>query len=132
MLRDLARSTTEQTTIPDVRAERCVHSVTEQAGCRACVDACPTGAWIIDDEMLGIDPDRCDGCDLCVAACPEAAILQRFRPAVRNTIHGTVALACCQHSQVAGEDVPRMPCLHAIGVSDLLRLARDQVRYLVI
>jgi len=131
MLRELARSANTQITIPDVRAERCVHTIIEQSRCRACVNACPTGAWIIDDEMLGIDPKRCDACDLCVAACTEAAIVQRFRPEVCNTPHGNVALACCAHAQVEEAEVPRMPCLHAIGISDLFRLARDQVLYLV-
>lgn len=131
MLRELARSAEMPASIPDVRNDRCVHTIIEQASCRACVNACPTGAWVIDDEMLGIDPDRCDACDLCVAACPETAIVQRFRPEVRKTPHGKVALACCERAQIGGVEAPRMPCLHAIGISDLFRLARDQVRYLV-
>jgi len=131
MLRELAHTSRAETNTPDVRAERCVHSLIEQANCRACVDACPTGAWVINDEMLGIDPERCDACDLCVAACPEAAIVQRFRPEVRKTPHGNVAFACCEHAQIAGADVPRMPCLHAIGIADLLRLAHDQAKFII-
>lgn len=131
MLQELARAAEAETTIPDVRAERCVHSIIEQSGCRACVDACPMGAWIINDEMLGIDSERCDACDLCVAACPEAAIVQRFRLQVRTTPHGSAAFACCEHAGVEEAEVPRMPCLHAVGLSDLFRLARDQVGYLI-
>jgi ferredoxin len=131
MIPRFAGSTGHPPNVPDVRAERCVHSVTEQASCCACVDACPTGAWVIDDEMLGIDANLCDGCDLCVPACPEDAIVQRFRPAIRRTPRGSVALACCEQTRIDGAGIPRMPCLHAIGLSDLLRLVRDEVRYLV-
>jgi ferredoxin len=129
MLPGIGRSAQASASIPDVRAERCVHTLIERATCRSCVDACPNGAWVIDDEMLGIDPARCDGCDLCVPACPESAIVQRFRPQVRRTPQGNLAFACCERASVPGDGVPRMPCL--IGTADLIEMARDQVRFLV-
>jgi len=131
MLRDLLPSTDSDLTIPDVLGGRCVHSLIEVASCRACVEACPQGAWVIDEEMLGIDANRCDGCDLCVPACPEEAIVPRFRAAVRDTPRGKIAMACCEQAPVSGERLPRMPCLHAISVPTLLGLARDDVRYLI-
>jgi ferredoxin len=131
MLRELGLLADTQPTIPEVRAERCVHSLLEQASCRGCVDACPRDAWIINDEMLGIDAERCDGCELCAAACPEAAIVQRFRPVVRRTRLGIFALACCEHAPLQGQALPRMPCLHGIGLSNLLGLAREQVQHLI-
>ncbi len=132
MRQALARIALEEgAIIPDVRGDRCVHAIIEQARCRACVTACPTGAWVIDDARLGIDPSRCDGCDLCVPACPEAAIVQRFRPATRKTAQGHIAFAACGLSGLGGDGLPIMPCLHAIGITDLLRLARDQIRCLV-
>jgi ferredoxin len=132
MRQALARIALEEgAIIPDVRGDRCVHAIIEQARCRACVTACPTGAWVIDDARLGIDPSRCDGCDLCVPACPEAAIVQRFRPATRKTAQGHIAFAACGLSGLGGDGLPIMPCLHAIGITDLLRLARDQICCLV-
>jgi ferredoxin len=74
---DLVRDAAAAAHLPEVIGERCVHSLIERATCRRCVDACPTGAWLIDEERLGIDPARCDGCGLCAPACPQAAIVAR-------------------------------------------------------
>jgi Ni,Fe-hydrogenase III small subunit/NAD-dependent dihydropyrimidine dehydrogenase PreA subunit len=43
-------------------------------GCRACIEACPTGA--LDADALGpkLDLGRCLFCTDCVEACPEGAI----------------------------------------------------------
>ena len=71
-------------TIPEVIAERCVHSHCEVASCTRCVDACPHEAWLLDDASLKIDTARCDGCGLCVAACTESALVGRT-PAVEVT-----------------------------------------------
>ena len=62
-------------TIPEVIAERCVHSLCEVASCARCVEACPREAWSLDDACLKIDTARCDGCGLCVAACTESALV---------------------------------------------------------
>jgi Ni,Fe-hydrogenase III small subunit/NAD-dependent dihydropyrimidine dehydrogenase PreA subunit len=43
-------------------------------GCRACVDACPTGAVVAADRALTLDLGRCLFCTACVDACPEGAI----------------------------------------------------------
>ncbi|WP_284189035.1 4Fe-4S binding protein, partial [Zoogloea oryzae] len=53
---------------------RCVHRLAAVARCRACVDACPTGAWTMQPDGLDFDPARCDGCGLCVPACPPGAL----------------------------------------------------------
>lgn len=117
--------------LPRLHAERCVHSRIAQAHCHACVAACPTGAWVIDRERLGIDPGRCDGCDLCVPVCPEAALASRFRPAVRQTRHGALAFAACHYTELVGQDLPLGVCLNALGVLDLLRLVRDGIGQLL-
>jgi Ni,Fe-hydrogenase III small subunit/NAD-dependent dihydropyrimidine dehydrogenase PreA subunit len=43
-------------------------------GCRACVDACPTGAIFAETRGLAIDLGRCLFCTDCEAACPAGAL----------------------------------------------------------
>jgi Ni,Fe-hydrogenase III small subunit/NAD-dependent dihydropyrimidine dehydrogenase PreA subunit len=52
---------------PQLDASRCPD------GCRACADACPTGAVIAGDD-LRMDLGRCLFCAECQEACPEGAI----------------------------------------------------------
>lgn len=109
--------------LPEVMSARCVHSQMEQASCRACLDTCPTGAWVMDDERLGVNPALCDGCGLCAPACPEGAISERHAPA-RFRVDGLgIAFAACDRSGVpalAGEGCEGvLPCLHVLGVRAL-------------
>jgi Ni,Fe-hydrogenase III small subunit/NAD-dependent dihydropyrimidine dehydrogenase PreA subunit len=43
-------------------------------GCRACEEACPTGAVQLEEGGLALDMGRCLFCTECVSACPEGAI----------------------------------------------------------
>lgn len=52
---------------PHIDAEKCVE------GCRACADACPTGALTITDSVR-IDMGKCLFCADCLDACPPRAI----------------------------------------------------------
>jgi Ni,Fe-hydrogenase III small subunit/Pyruvate/2-oxoacid:ferredoxin oxidoreductase delta subunit len=54
-------------------------------GCRACAEACPTGAVRIDDKPM-IDLGLCLFCTDCVEACPAGAIAytQEYRMAART------------------------------------------------
>lgn len=117
--------------LPEVIAERCVHVRFELARCRACADACPRRAWVVDDERLGIDATRCDGCGLCASACPEGAVLDRWEP-VRCLVDGErLGFAACSQSGVpAGPGL--MPCVHVLGVHRLLALHREGVRRLIL
>ena len=45
-----------------------------QNGCRACIDACPTGALASDAAGPMLDLGKCLFCTDCVEACPEGAI----------------------------------------------------------
>lgn len=118
--------------LPEIDAERCVHSVCADATCRACVDACPRGAWVFDDDALGLDTTACDGCGICVPACPTHSIwfADPRRPARRLERGALVAFAACAASGVKDGD-GLIPCLHALGLGDLLALAKAGVRRLV-
>lgn len=127
---DFGRTAPEDVLLPEVIAERCVHSRMEQGSCRACVDTCPQGAWVIDDERLGIDTDRCDACGLCAPVCPEEAIVDRWPPA-RYVVDGAlVAYAACERSGARGAGV--VPCIHSLGVRALLDLHRAGIHRLLL
>ena len=116
--------------LPEVIAERCVHMHAEVASCRACVDVCPLGAWVIDDDALGIDSSLCDGCGLCSAVCPQAAIVSSEEPAVMRYKENMVALARCEHTDDEGQHLPanrKISCIHSLSIRDLARLAAEDV-----
>src|SRR5512139_3589954 len=52
---------------PVIDAARCA------AGCRACADACPTGAIRLE-PTLAVDLGRCLFCTECASACPTGAL----------------------------------------------------------
>ena len=109
-----------------VSPERCVHSLFEQASCRACVDACPTSAWSIDDEGLNLDATLCDDCGLCTAACPQEALSVRLDVLSAEIEGDRVVLAACDHAGVSrGDGV--IPCVHSLSVRALARLAAEGI-----
>lgn len=118
--------------VPDIVMERCVHTRIEQSSCCACAEACPRGAWVIDDEMLGIDSDLCDGCDLCVPACPESVLLQRFLPAIWRVDGVGIALAYCTNAGLGADRKGIMPCVHALSTLSLLRLHQQGATEIVL
>jgi Ni,Fe-hydrogenase III small subunit/NAD-dependent dihydropyrimidine dehydrogenase PreA subunit len=65
--------------LPVLDASRCAE------GCRACAEACPTGAISAGGE-LRLDLGRCLFCNDCVAACPEGAVsfTSEYRLAART------------------------------------------------
>jgi Ni,Fe-hydrogenase III small subunit/formate hydrogenlyase subunit 6/NADH:ubiquinone oxidoreductase subunit I len=71
------------------------------AGCRACAEACPTGAIGAADGALSLDLGRCLFCNDCVAACPEGAL----------AFSREYGLACARRSDLVlrspAEDPPR-------------------------
>jgi Pyruvate/2-oxoacid:ferredoxin oxidoreductase delta subunit len=122
--RNLLETATGFWRLPEVTASRCVHSRLETASCRRCLDACPRDAWVLDDDRLGIDIAACDGCALCVPACPEGAVSTGHRLEIRSGADGReYGFAACEHG-ATGDAPGRMPCVHAIGLSELLRLYR--------
>ena len=114
---------------PEIDAAACVHALAETSDCRACVDACPRQAWVLDDEALGLDTAACDGCGLCVPACPRGAISSDL-PVETLLYRGRrIAILACERAGVDGAGV--MPCVHAVGLAHLIELYRQGVRTLL-
>lgn len=40
----------------------------------ACMEVCPTGAITVEDGIVKLDEEKCDGCLACVDACPFGAL----------------------------------------------------------
>jgi ferredoxin len=117
--------------LPEIDGAACVHALSPRGSCRACVDACPLGAWLLDEEGLSLDTARCDGCALCVPACPRDAIALPRTITILHDAHGQgAAFAACER---AGQTTaPVMPCVHAIGHRDLDALADQDIARLTI
>jgi ferredoxin len=114
---------------PAIEADRCVHALAPKASCRACADACPRQAWLLDEDGLGLDTEACDGCGLCAPACPQSAIAFASAPRLRPAHGGRVAYAACERAAPAGE-TGVLPCLHALGAAQLADLWLKGVRRL--
>lgn len=128
MLHDLVEEAVATVRIPDIIGERCVHSQMEMAQCQACVDACPTGAWHLDEELLGIDPEACDGCGLCAPACSEGAIVHEHEPYIGQWKEEKLALAACERAGLEAEGQGIVPCMHALGLRNLITLYMQGAR----
>ncbi|MBF0220351.1 MAG: 4Fe-4S binding protein [Gammaproteobacteria bacterium] len=126
----------QESPLPSIISERCVHAIIETASCRRCVDACPTGAWLLDDDALNLDTAACDGCGLCIPACTEGAIYHRHEILVGEWQGITVAVCGCEKGGAVkhnvAEDAGIIPCIHAIGICDILRLQQQGVTQLLV
>lgn len=101
---------------------RCLRHRMSLSSCRACFDACSTGALSWDaDSGLGWNEQKCSGCLLCVANCPTDALtcttldlgdlLQRLSEV------DAPLLACS--SKTEGQGHARIPCLGLLAKQEL-------------
>ena len=125
MLKDIVEYVQQAVRLPEIIGERCVHALTEQASCQACVQSCPRQAWVLDDDSLGLLEEQCDGCGLCVPACPQQAIEHSSqRPVVRQLGDQKVLICACEKTELeAGEGV--IPCVHALRLPQILKFYRQ-------
>lgn len=119
--------------LPEIDGERCVYALLDSATCSRCVDACPHGAWTLDDESLDIDTALCDGCGLCAPVCPQGAIGHAFAAHRRQWRDRALAFCACEKASLdAEQDVAVVPCLHSLGIRDLLELYNEGFVHLLV
>ncbi len=120
-LKELINRLRQETELPVVNPDRCVHSLLEIASCSACVDACPTRAWALNEEALLFDASACDGCGLCVPVCPESAVTVQYTILTGDLAQEKVVLCACEKTGIeANQGV--LPCIQMIGLSEILDL----------
>jgi len=117
--------------LPEIDGDACVHAFFDRSDCSACVDICPTHSWVLDDNALGLDTDSCDGCGLCVPACPSGALHIHFPWVIRWFGGQMIALFACRDSDIH-EHSGLIPCIHALGLRQLLLMYNAGVEYLLV
>ena len=121
----------QESLLPQINANACLHALYDQSECQTCVDSCPSEAWVLGDESLGLDTEICDGCGLCVPTCPSGALYIHFPWVIRSFGGQMIALFSCDKSSIA-EKAPRIPCIHALGLRQLLLMYQSGIRHLLV
>jgi Fe-S-cluster-containing hydrogenase component 2 len=117
--------------------ERCLHQISVEADCEACLQICPTDA-ITKDGSLVFEKASCTGCLACVPACPTGVFTAKSQLAglLRCAAHSPTAeveLLCEFHpARSAGQGgnpaVRVRGCLAGLGAGSLLCVLETGVR----
>ncbi|MCN4144032.1 MAG: 4Fe-4S dicluster domain-containing protein [Thiohalomonas sp.] len=127
----LLENITQEVRLPEINADDCVHTLCNDSDCHACAAACPTDAWILNDDNLGLDIEACNGCGLCIPACPGGALHIDFPWIIRTLGYRMVALFACERSDVK-ESNAVIPCVHALGQRQLLQLYKAGIEHILL
>ena len=122
----------QESRYPVIDSTLCVHAQLCQAECSACVEACPNEAWVLDEHALGLDTEACDGCGLCMPVCPPGALHIHLPWIIRSLGGQTIALIACEKTNLSEIGADLIPCVHALGIRQLLALYHAGIKYLLI
>jgi NAD-dependent dihydropyrimidine dehydrogenase PreA subunit len=83
-------------------------------GCGACVDACPTGAISLEQQVARVDGERCTDCGACLETCqygaiaPAGALVERLAPApvAVDVVPAAAPVTAWEHVRTPARIVP--------------------------
>jgi ferredoxin len=117
--------------------ERCLHQISVEADCDACLQACPTEAITKGDTLI-FDKAQCTSCLACVTACPTGVFTTKSQLSglLRCAAYSPTAeieLLCEFHPSPSGGQggIPAVVvrgCLAGLGVGTYLCLLEAGVR----
>ncbi|MEW7977149.1 MAG: 4Fe-4S binding protein [Candidatus Sedimenticola endophacoides] len=113
--------------LPQIDPDLCLLAATTISQCQACVSSCPHRAWLISEESIALDTERCDSCGICLPACPTSAISIDDRTTPPLTLDRDTLDLSCRASE-SGRHANRIACIHGIGLEALAALYRSGLR----
>ncbi len=119
---------------PILYGGRCLNHRHAHAGCRRCIDTCPTQAIALEGTDPQLDATRCARCGICTQVCPTDSFVptvdyeKRLRAVVAELPPTPIALVCPAHPTpdvafaAVSAIVQHHRCLASLSIADLLEL----------